>query len=93
MLELAGLVNDEEEAEAFRAAALRMLEAMTALCADFESDMPGILTKCTASYNDDGAGRHVNIMYGDYFFVEALLRLSGREARLWFSDKRTGEEA
>ena len=93
LLELAGMVNDEEEAETFRAAALRMLEAMAELCADFESDMPGILTKCTASYNDDGAGRHVSIMYGDYFFVEAMLRLTGREARLWFSDKRTGEEA
>ena len=87
------MAEDMAEAEAFRAAALRMLEAMTALCADFDSDMPGILTKCTASYNDDGAGRHVNIMYGDYFFVEAMLRLAGREARLWFSDKRTGEEA
>ena len=43
----------------------------------------GILTHCTASYHDDGAGRHTNIVYGDYFLVEALMRLCGRDPELW----------
>ena len=47
----------------------------------------GILQKCTASYHNDGAGRHVNILYGDYFFIEALCKLRGTDARLWMSGK------
>ena len=40
-------------------------------------------TRCTASYHDDGAGRHTNITYGDYFLVEALMKLTGRDPMLW----------
>ena len=82
LLELAEAVGGEE-AVTYRAAAERLLRALNDLCADWREDSPGILQKCTASYHDDGAGRHVNILYGDYFFVEALCRLRGTDARLW----------
>ena len=52
-------------------------------CADWGTDRCGILTRCTASYHDDGAGRHTNIVYGDYFLVEALMKLCGRDPELW----------
>ena len=84
LLELAEAVGGEE-GETYRAAALRLLRALNDLCADWSEDNPGILQKCTASYHDDGAGRHVNILYGDYFFVEALCRLRGTDARLWMA--------
>ena len=92
LLELSDMAGNPREGEAFRAAAVRMLRALEALCADWTDAIPGILTRCTASYHEDGAGRHSNIMYGDYFFVEAILRLGGSEARLWFSTKNPGEE-
>ena len=84
LLELAQLVGGEE-GETYRAAALRLLRALNDLCADWNEETPGILQKCTASYHDDGAGRHVNILYGDYFFVEALCKLRGTDARLWMA--------
>ena len=84
LLELAKLA-DAEAAARYRDAALRMLHALDALCADWSPDTPGILQKCTASYHDDGAGRHVNIVYGDYFFVEAICKLRGTDAGLWLS--------
>ena len=90
LLELAGFEETGAEAETFRAAALRMLEAMAEQSADWGNAVPGILTQCTASYHDDGAGRHINIVYGDYFFTEAILRLKGRESRLWFSNDEGG---
>ena len=62
---------------------MRLLHALDELCADWSDDAPGILQKCTASYHDDGAGRHINILYGDYFFVEALCKLRGTDAKLW----------
>ena len=52
-------------------------------CADWGDGHCGILTHCTASYHDDGAGRHTNILYGDYFLVEALMRFCGKDAELW----------
>ena len=51
--------------------------------ADWGEDRCGILTHCTASYHDDGAGRHTNITYGDYFLTEALMRFCGKDAELW----------
>ena len=84
LLELANLVGGEE-GEGYRAAAMRLLRALNELCADWSDESTGILQKCTASYHDDGAGRHVNILYGDYFFVEALCKLRGTDAKLWFA--------
>ena len=84
LLELASLTGGEE-GETYRAAAMKLLRALNDLCADWSEDAPGILQKCTASYHDDGAGRHVNILYGDYFFVEALCKLRGTDAKLWFA--------
>ena len=84
LLELANL-TEGEESEACRAAAMKLLRALDDLCADWREEAPGILQKCTASYHDDGAGRHVNILYGDYFFVEALCKLRGTDAKLWWA--------
>ncbi|MCI6587252.1 MAG: glycoside hydrolase family 88 protein [Clostridiales bacterium] len=84
LLELAGLTGGEE-GDTYRAAAMKLLRALNDLCADWSEDAPGILQKCTASYHDDGAGRHVNILYGDYFFVEALCKLRGTDAKLWWA--------
>ena len=86
LLELANLVGGEEGAQ-YRASAERLLRALNDLCADWSENSPGILQKCTAAYNDDGAGRHVNILYGDYFFVEALCKLRGTDARLWMAKR------
>lgn len=84
LLELADAVGGEE-GQAYRMAAVRLLRALNDLCADWSENNPSILQKCTASYHDDGAGRHVNILYGDYFFIEALCRLRGGDARLWMA--------
>ena len=46
----------------------------------------GLLTKCTASYHDDGAGVHTRIVYGDYFYVEAVMKLCGLDPMLWLDE-------
>ncbi len=82
LLELNKLVGGEA-GQAYLAAALRMLNAMASLSADWTQNSFGILQKCTASYHDDGAGRHVNIVYGDYFFTEAIAKLAGTDPMFW----------
>ena len=79
LLELAEITGKDE----YRRTALRLADGLLDHCVDFSDGSPGLLTKCTASYHDDGAGRHTNITYGDYFLVEALARLCGTDPMLW----------
>ncbi len=70
-------------AAVYHAAANKLLRALTERCADWTDATTGVLNKCTASYHDDGAGTHVNLVYGDYFFAEALAKLNGTDPMLW----------
>ncbi len=67
----------------YRAAAEKLTAGLLNLCCDWSENSPGLLTKCTAAYHDDGAGRHTNITYGDYFLVEALTKFCGCDPMLW----------
>ncbi len=77
--ELAALDGNGRWTEAAR----RLADGMLEHCADWGDNRCGILTHCTASYHDDGAGRHTNIIYGDYFLAEALMKLCGKDPDLW----------
>lgn len=79
LLELHKLTGDDR----WRAAACRLVDGLLAHCVDWTEERCGLLTHCTASYHDDGAGRHTNITYGDYFLVEALAKLAGTDPMLW----------
>lgn len=79
LLELYRLTGEE----AYQAGAMQLLEGMLTLCADWSQEHMGILTGCTAAYHDDNVGTHTNIVYGDYFLVEALAKLAGKDPMLW----------
>lgn len=64
-------------------AADQLLDGLLDHCCDWTDGSRGLLTHCTASYHDDGAGRHTNITYGDYFLVEAIARKLGTDPMLW----------
>ncbi len=68
---------------AWRETAEKLVNGMLDLCCDWTENRCGVLTRCTASYHDDGAGRHTNIVYGDYFLTEALMKLTGKDPMLW----------
>jgi unsaturated chondroitin disaccharide hydrolase len=75
-------------AEAYLDAAEKMLRALDTLCSDYTQRSAGVLQKCTAAYRDEGAGTHVNIVYGDYFYAEALAKLQGTDPMLWTCERR-----
>ncbi|GHU78313.1 glycosyl hydrolase family 88 [Clostridia bacterium] len=80
LLELAKLLPDR--AAAYTDGALRMVKAMTDECADWTADDPGILKLCTGLYADADSW-HMKMVYGDYFLVEALLKLKGSSVNPW----------
>jgi unsaturated chondroitin disaccharide hydrolase len=86
LLELAKFAP-RARAAAYRASAERMLHALAETSADWTDESTGILQKCTAAYHDDGAGTHINLVYGDYFFSEALAKLNGTDPMLWLPER------
>ena len=76
-------LHRETGAEEYREAALRLTDGLLDHCCDWTKARCGVLTRCTASYHDDGAGRHTNITYGDYFLAEMLGKINGTDPMLW----------
>lgn len=74
-LELSNLEKDEEKKARYQDRAEQMLKSLLENYADFSDENQGILQKGTVSFPDD---RHINvpIIYGDYFLLEALMKLT-----------------
>ena len=80
LLEIAEAV-EEHERRLYVEAAIRMLRAAEQRFANWAPDEDGILGGGTVAYFSEE--REVPIIYGDYFFIEGVLRLSGQSAHLW----------
>ena len=81
LIELSNAVP-EGEAPLYLRAALQMLKAADAHCADWGLTSPAILQKCTSAYHDP-QGHHIPMIYGDYFFIEAMGKLRGEKMLFW----------
>lgn len=78
LIELAQLVPDRRKE--YLASALKLLHVL-ADTADWDESRDGYLQNCSADYH--GKDHNVNFTYGDYYFYEALLKLTGQEVYLW----------
>lgn len=79
MLELAKVV-DENEARLYTDAAVNILKSTVEKCANWDLDKDAIIMMGSECYN---SGNHVPIIYGDYFFTEAMLKLKGSDFLAW----------
>ena len=80
LLELEKLV-DKEAAKKYHDAAIRMLKALDEKDCNWDENADNLLEKCTGAYHDQ---RHeYPIIYGDYYFVEAIWKLTGQELFIW----------
>lgn len=80
LIELAGYLEGAE-ADHYRGAAVFLLRTLDEkrCCWDPETDY--LLEKCTSAYHD---GEHeFSLIYGDYYFLEGILKLTGSEFFLW----------
>ena len=85
MLEIAKYVS-EEEAKYYTEEAINILKACDEHFCNYEEDEDALVLMGTERYPHTEAGRrglHIPIIYGDFFFVEALCKLKGREFLIW----------
>lgn len=80
LLELAKLTEGRQSA-LYRDGALKMLRALTEHSFSWDENEDCLLTKCTAAYHDEA--HEFSIIYGDYYFLEAMMKLTGDELFIW----------
>ncbi|WP_099467257.1 glycoside hydrolase family 88 protein [Konateibacter massiliensis] len=81
LLELSAYVSEHEK-DLYVQSAYRMLQGMSEGFVDFDIETDGILQKGSARY-DRESDREVPIIYGDYYFVELLLRFMEKDFMIW----------
>lgn len=80
LLELAKVCTENKK-EHYIGAALRLLKTLYEKRTDFSQDTDNLLTRCSASYNEKS--HNYSIIYGDYFFIEAVFKLTGEGLFIW----------
>lgn len=82
LLEIAGHVPELEKGLYFDGAADMLRATMDKYC-DWDPSRDSILSHGTVAYHARPEEIHIPIIYGDYFMIEALNRLWGKELFLW----------
>lgn len=80
LIELAKLQEGGERGN-YLDAALKMLKALEKNSFNWNEDEDNFLTKCTGAYHDKE--HEFSIIYGDYYFLEALMKLADKELFIW----------
>ena len=80
LLEIAGCLS-LEEGQSYRGAAEKLLKALADYRCNSDLKADHLLERCTAAYHDEQ--HEYPIIYGDYYFVEGLLKLTGQGQFLW----------
>jgi unsaturated chondroitin disaccharide hydrolase len=78
LLKLSTLCNCSERNDA----AAKLLRALLEKRCDWSEANDCILTHCTEAYHNE-KGRHINMVYADYFLIEALLYAHKNTFSLW----------
>ena len=82
LLEIAEHVSDCEEAF-YTGCSVKILRSCEKKFADWNIDNDGIIGGGTAAWHGKSEDTEVPIIYGDYFFTEAVLRLLGKSFSIW----------
>lgn len=80
LIELAKNVENEEQKEKYLSAAINILKAMEKNWCDWTEKEDSILQMGSERYT---RGIHIPIIYGDYFFAEAVLKLKETDFLAW----------
>ena len=82
LIEIAKNVG-EYESNIYMNAAVKMLRAMGEQFGDFNPETDPVLLMGTEAYHAPEKGKHIPIIYGDFYFAEALYKLRGGDILFW----------
>lgn len=80
LIELARHV-DEGEKDEYLQAALKLLKVLDEKRCDYSDQQDNFLNRCSGAYFNNS--QHISIIYGDYYYIEALLKLKGGDVFFW----------
>ena len=80
LLELEKFVEGELK-ETYHNAAMKLLQALSEHRFNQDETIDNLLEKCTAAFHDEN--HEFSIIYGDYYFIEAIFKLTGEELFIW----------
>ncbi len=72
---------DQEERGTYLQPALKLLKTLSKARCDYSGSQDHFLERCSGSYHEEH--HHYALIYGDYYFLEALLKLKGNDVFLW----------
>ena len=84
----------EDEGGMYAIAAINLLKALSEKFGDFDPDHDVMISHGTVRYpvpgllTEEKAGVHIPIIYAEFYFVEAILKLLGSEYNPWGADKK-----
>lgn len=82
LLEIAEWVPEEENA-LYRNAAVSILRSIDEKYCNWNVNEDSIVEGGVAAYHSRNGDFNMPIIYGDYFFIEAIIRLRGKHVLLW----------
>lgn len=71
----------QEEQSRYKDIAIELLKTLSEQRCNWDENTDNILEKCTAAFHDKE--HEFSIIYGDYFFIEAIWKLTGDEIFIW----------
>lgn len=80
LIEIAGYVPELEK-NMYIQAAVKILKAIADTRADWSRNCDAIVQNCTAAYHSNP--HHTTMVYADYYFIEALYKLTGKKLPVW----------
>lgn len=81
LIEIARVV-DEYEKRLYINAAINILKAVDKNCCNYDANEDGLVLRGTHSYHNEEQ-REISIVYGDFYYVEALFKLRGNDFLIW----------
>ncbi len=72
---------EENEKQLYQETSSRLIHTLAETRCDWNGETDSLLERCTAAYHD--SVHEFPIIYGDYYFTEAILRLAGQTDILW----------
>lgn len=70
-----------QEKNIYEEKALELLQFLAEKRCNWDLECDNIVEKCTAAYHDEK--HEFSIIYGDYYFIEAVWKITGQELFIW----------